>query len=179
MLLLSQPKGNDFRSVRDKAMLELMYATGIKVSELIDLRVTDINITVGVLNLRTEKHERIIPIYSDALQSLSFYISKVRPAVIYNANDDILFTNMSGQSLSRQGFWKIVKSYAKKANITKEITPVTFRHSFATHLLENGADLKDIQQMLGHSDISTTNIYAQLVKNKYAVTYKKFHPLAK
>ncbi len=179
MLLLSQPNGNDYKSLRDKAMLELMYATGIKVSELIELNVSDVNLAVGILNLHTEKHERIIPIYSDALKSLAYYINNVRPAVMFNSEDDILFTNMSGQPLSRQGFWKIVKSYAHKANITKEITPVTFRHSFATHLLENGADLKDIQQMLGHSDISTTSIYAQLVKNKYTVSYKKFHPLAK
>ncbi len=179
MLILSQPKGDDFKSARDKAMLELMYATGIKVTELIELNLSDVNLTVGILHLHSEKHERVIPIYSDALKSLSYYINNVRPAVIYNSSDDVLFTNMSGQPLSRQGFWKIVKSYAVKANITKDITPVTFRHSFATHLLENGADLKDIQQMLGHSDISTTSVYAQLVKNKYAVSYKKFHPLAK
>lgn len=179
MLILSQPDGNDFKSARDKAMLELMYATGIKVSELIELTLSDVNLSVGILHLHSEKHERIIPIYSDALKSLTYYITNVRPAVIYSSKEDTLFTNMSGQPLSRQGFWKIVKSYAEKANITKEITPVTFRHSFATHLLENGADLKDIQQMLGHSDISTTNVYAQLVKNKYAISYKKFHPLAK
>lgn len=179
MLLLSQPDGSNFKSARDKAMLELMYATGIKVSELIELTINDINLSVGILHLHNEKHERIIPIYSEALKSLTYYINNVRPAVIYDSDDEVLFTNMSGQPLSRQGFWKIVKSYAEKANITKEITPVTFRHSFATHLLENGADLKDIQQMLGHSDISTTNVYAQLVKNKYAISYKKFHPLAK
>ncbi len=179
MLLLAQPNGDDFKSQRDKAMLELMYATGIKVSELIDLNLTDINLSVGILNLRGSKNERIIPIYSNALKTLDNYINNVRPIVIYNNNEEKLFTNMSGQPLSRQGFWKIVKSYAKQADIKKEITPLTFRHSFATHLLENGADLRDVQQMLGHSDISTTNIYAQLVKNKYAISYKKFHPLAK
>ncbi len=179
MLLLAQPNGNDFKSQRDKAMLELMYATGIKVSELIDLTISDINLSVGILHLRNNKNERIIPIYPNALKTLENYINKIRPIVIYNNNEEKLFTNMSGQALSRQGFWKIVKSYAKQADIKKEITSLTFRHSFATHLLENGADLKDVQQLLGHSDISTTNVYAQLVKNKYAISYKKFHPLAK
>lgn len=179
MLLLAQPNGDDFKSQRDKAMLELMYATGIKVSELIELTISDINLSVGILHLRNNKSERIIPIYPNALKTLEHYITKVRPVVIYNSNEEKLFTNMSGQSLSRQGFWKIVKAYAKQADIKKEITSLTFRHSFATHLLENGADLKDVQHLLGHSDISTTNVYAQLVKNKYAISYKKFHPLAK
>ncbi len=179
ILLLAQPNGDDFKSQRDKAMLELMYATGIKVSELIDLTLSDINLSVGILHLHGSKNERIIPIYSSALKTLENYINKVRPIVIFNNNEERLFTNMSGQPLSRQGFWKIVKSYAKQADIKKEITSLTFRHSFATHLLENGADLRDVQQMLGHSDISTTNVYAQLVKNKYALSYKKFHPLAK
>lgn len=177
--LLSQPKGNDFKSCRDKAILELMYATGIKVSELVDLKLSDLNLEIGILHLHSDKHERIIPIYPGAVKTIAHYIEFVRPSVVYDINEDRLFTNMSGQPLSRQGLWKLVKGYASQANIDKEITPHTFRHSFAAHLLENGAQLNDIQKMLGHSDISTTNIYAQVVKNKYALAYKKYHPLAK
>lgn len=177
--LLSQPNGNDFKSCRDKAILELMYATGIKVTELVDLKVTDLNLTIGILHLHDNKHERIIPIYPEAVKALSHYITNVRPSVVYDVNEDRLFTNMSGQPMSRQGLWKLVKGYASQANISKEITPLTFRHSFAAHLLENGAQLNDIQKMLGHCDISTTNIYAQIVKNKYAIAYKKYHPLAR
>ncbi len=177
--LISQPSGSDYKSIRDRAMLELLYATGIKVSELIELEVTDLNLQIGILNLKNAKNERIIPIYPAAVKTLQNYFYNVRPAVITNVSEVRLFTNMSGEALSRQGFWKIVKHYAQKANIQKEITPHTLRHSFAAHLLENGADLKDIKEMLGHSDISTTQIYAQLMKNKYALDYKKFHPLAR
>ncbi len=177
--LLSQPSDSDYKSIRDKAMLELLYATGIKVSELIELEVTDISLQIGILNLKNAKNERIIPIYPAAVKTLQNYILHVRPAIVTSPLESRLFTNMSGEPLSRQGFWKIVKFYAQKANIKKEITPHTLRHSFAAHLLENGADLKDIKEMLGHSDISTTQIYAQLMKNKYALDYKKFHPLAK
>lgn len=177
--LLSQPNGNDFKSCRDKAILELMYATGIKVTELVDLKVSDLNLSIGILHLHDDKHERIVPIYPEAIKVLSHYITNVRPSVVYDINEERLFTNMSGQPMSRQGLWKLVKSYAAQANISKDITPLTFRHSFAAHLLENGAQLNDIQKMLGHCDISTTNIYAQVVKNKYAIAYKKYHPLAK
>lgn len=176
--LLAQPNGSDYKSIRDKAMLELLYATGIKVSELIELEVSDVNLQIGILNLKNSKNARIIPIYPAAVKTLQSYIFNVRPAIINDMNDERLFSNMSGEPLSRQGFWKIVKFYAQKANIDKDITPHTLRHSFAAHLLENGADLKDIKDMLGHSDISTTQIYAQLMKNKYANDYKKFHPLA-
>ncbi len=177
--LLSQPSGNDFKSCRDKAILELLYATGIKVTELVDLKVSDLNLTIGILHLHDNRHERIIPIYPEAVKVLSHYINNVRPSVVYDIKEESLFTNMSGQPMSRQGLWKIVKGYASQANISKEITPLTFRHSFAAHLLENGAQLNDIQKMLGHCDISTTNIYAQIVKNKYAIAYKKYHPLAR
>ena len=179
LLLLSQPNGSDFKSCRDKAILELMYATGIKVTELVDLRVNDLNLTIGILHLHSDKHERIIPIYPEAVKVISHYINNVRPSVVFDINEERLFTNMSGQPLSRQGLWKLVKGYAVQANIAKDITPHTFRHSFAAHLLENGAQLNDIQKMLGHCDISTTNIYAQVVKNKYALAYKKYHPLAR
>ena len=177
--LLSQPTGTDYKSIRDKAMLELLYATGIKVSELIELEISEINLQIGLLNLKSSKNERIIPIYPAAVKTLETYILNVRPAITNSPDEEKLFTNMSGEKLSRQGFWKIVKYYAEKANINKDITPHTLRHSFAAHLLENGASLKDIKDMLGHADISTTQVYAQLMKNKYVQDYSKFHPLAK
>ncbi len=177
--LLAQPSGSDYKSIRDKAMLELLYATGIKVSELIELSVSDINLQIGILSLKNIRNERIIPIYPAAVKTLQTYIMNVRPAIIADGEEERLFTNMSGGTLSRQGFWKIVKHYADMAKINKDITPHTLRHSFAAHLLENGAELSDIKEMLGHSDISSTQVYAQLMKNKYARDYKKFHPLAK
>lgn len=177
--LLAQPTGTDYKSIRDKAMLELLYATGIKVSELVELEISEINLQIGLLNLRSSKNERIIPIYPAAVKTLETYIFNVRPAIISSPDEQKLFTNMSGEKLSRQGFWKIVKYYAEKADINKDITPHTLRHSFAAHLLENGASLKDIKDMLGHADISTTQVYAQLMKNKYVQDYSKFHPLAK
>ncbi len=179
VLLLSQPDGSDYKSIRDKAMLELLYATGIKVSELIELRVSDINLQVGILHLKSGKKERVVPIYPAAVATLTEYIVNVRPAIILLENEDRLFTNMNGQKMSRQGFWKIVKHYAMRAGIKKDITPHTLRHSFAAHLLENGAKLQDIKEMLGHSDISSTQVYAQFIKSKYASAYSKFHPLAK
>lgn len=177
--LLAQPSGVDYKSIRDKAMLELLYATGIKVSELIELTVDEVNVQIGILNLQSAKNNRIVPIYPAAVKTLTNYIINVRPAIVNDPEEERLFTNMNGDPLSRQGFWKIVKHYAELAKIDKDITPHTLRHSFATHLLENGANLKDIKEMLGHSDISTTQMYAQLMKNKYAQDYKKFHPLAK
>ncbi len=179
LLLLSQTDGTDFKSIRDKAMLELLYATGIRVSELIDLKVYDINLAIGILQLKKGDKERVIPIYPAAVKSLSNYILNVRPAIVSSADEDRLFTNMTGQHLSRQGFWKIIKHYADTAGIKKDITPHTLRHSFAAHLLENGAKLSDIKEMLGHSDISSTQVYARLMKTKYASSYAKFHPLAK
>ncbi len=177
--LLAQPSGSDYKSIRDKAMLELLYATGIKVSELIDVKLSDINLQIGILSINSTKNERIIPIYPAAVKTLQTYIYNVRPAIISDISEERLFTNMSGEPLSRQGFWKIVKYYAQKTKIKKEITPHTLRHSFAAHLLENGANLMDIKEMLGHADISTTQIYAQLMKNKYTQDYNKFHPLAR
>lgn len=177
--LLHQPNGSDFKSFRDRAMLELLYATGIKVSELISLKVSDINLNIGILHLKSAKGERVIPIYPDAIKALSTYINNVRVFIIIDNENDYLFTNMNGQAMTRQGFWKIIKQYAAQAKIKKEITPHTLRHSFAAHLLENGAQLSDIKEMLGHADISSTQIYAQIMKNKYASAYKKFHPLAR
>ncbi len=179
VLLLSQPSGNDFKSIRDKAMLELLYATGIKVSELIDLTVSDVNLQIGIVHLHNGKKERIIPIYPAAVKSVADYLVNVRPAIVLENREDKLFTNMTGQHMSRQGFWKIIKHYAETAGIKKDITPHTLRHSFAAHLLENGAKLSDIKEMLGHSDISSTQVYAQLMKSKYTAAYAKFHPLAR
>ncbi len=179
VLLLSQPNGDDFKSIRDKAMLELLYATGIKVSELLQVKVSDINLTIGILHLNNNGKERIVPIYPAAVKSLEDYIQNARGALIEDDTQDILFTNLNGQPMSRQGFWKIIKFYAEKAGIKQDITPQTLRHSFAAHLLENGAKLQDIKEMLGHSDISSTQVYAQFVKNKYTSKYAKFHPLAK
>lgn len=177
--LLNQPAGNDFKSCRDKAMLELLYATGIKVSELISLKVTDINLNIGILHMRSEKNERIVPIYPEAVKTISKYLFNVRNVMVSGEDIDFLFTNMNGQPMTRQGFWKIIKQYAAQAKIKKDITPHTLRHSFAAHLLENGAQLADIKEMLGHADISSTQIYAQIMKNKYAAAYKKYHPLAR
>lgn len=178
VLLLSQPSGVDFKSIRDKAMLEILYATGIKVSELIELKVGDINLQIGILHLKNGKKERIVPIYPAAIRSVANYLVNVRPAIVLEENEDKLFTNMNGKPMSRQGFWKIIKHYADTAGIQKDITPHTLRHSFAAHLLENGATLSDIKEMLGHSDISSTQIYAQMMKSKYTSAYSKFHPMA-
>lgn len=179
LLLLAQPNGSDYKSIRDKAMLELLYATGIKVSEIIDLTLSDINLQIGIVHLRNGKKERIIPIYPAAVKSVADYLVNVRPAIVLEDGEDKLFTNMTGQQMSRQGFWKIVKHYAETAGIKKEITPHTLRHSFAAHLLENGAKLSDIKEMLGHADLSSTQIYAKLMKSKYTSAYAKFHPLAR
>lgn len=179
VLLLSQPDTEDFKGIRDKAMLEILYATGIKVSELLDLNVSDFNMQVGILHLKNNSKERIIPMYPAAVKSVADYLINVRPVIVEDSSQERLFTNMNGQAMSRQGFWKIIKHYANMAGIKSEITPHTLRHSFATHLLENGANLKDIKEMLGHSDISSTQIYAHLIKSKYTSNYSKFHPLAK
>lgn len=178
-LLLSQPDIVDAKGCRDKAMLELLYATGIRVSELIDLQIGDFNPDIGILHLAGKKGERIVPMYPAAVKAVSDYIARVRTVLVPDIRETALFTNMNGQPLTRQGFWKIIKTYAKSANIKKDITPHTLRHSFATHLLENGAQLKDIKEMLGHSDISSTQVYAQIVKDRYTQAYRKFHPRAR
>ena len=179
-LLLAQPDITELKGSRDKAMLELLYATGIRVSELIALNVDNVNLQVGILccsNARTG--ERVIPIYPEALDALSTYLEHVRNLVVFSDDEKALFTNMNGDRMTRQGFWKIIKGYAKQANIQKDITPHTLRHSFATHLLENGAQLRDIKEMLGHSDISSTQIYAQIIRQRYQSVYSNCHPKAK
>ena len=139
----------------------------------------DVNLQVGILHTHSGAHERIIPIYRDALKHIEEYLNYARPGIVTDESEDRLFTNMNGKPLTRQGFWKIIKHYADKANIKKDITPQTLRHSFATHLLENGAQLKDLKDILGHSDITSTQIYAQVLKSKYVKSYTQFHPLAK
>ena len=176
-LLLQQPQLTDFKGYRDKAMLELLYATGIRVSELINLDLSHVNTSAGFIRVGEEK-ERIIPLYPAAVKALRVYIAELRPQMIADPQQKSLFVNMNGERMSRQGFWKIIKSYQEKAGIQKQITPHTLRHSFAAHLLENGADLRSIQEMLGHSDISSTQIYAQIVKQNIKNVYEQCHPKA-
>ncbi len=177
-LLLDQPKCVDLKGYRDKAMLELLYATGIRVSELINLNLSDINFDVGFIKCNKKNKERIIPIGSLALKALQDYINKARKNMVKYSDEKALFVNVNGNRLTRQGFWKIIKQYRIQAKIGKDITPHTLRHSFAAHLLENGADLRSIQEMLGHSDISSTQIYAQIARNRIKEVYKKTHPRA-
>ena len=177
-LFLEQPDPSDAKGCRDKAMLELLYATGIRVSELIALNVQDVNLTVGFIRCENHGKERMIPLYKTAVLALAAYINQVRPQLLERPEELALFVNLSGERMSRQGFWKIVKYYQEKAGISKDITPHTLRHSFAAHLLENGADLKSIQEMLGHADISSTQIYTQLVNQKLKDVYIKAHPRA-
>ena len=174
--LLDQPCGDSPKEIRDKAMLELLYATGIRVSELINLEVSDVNMQMCFITCSDANKERVIPFGSKAKQALSRYLAQGRDALVEDHNSKILFANCSGQKMSRQGFWKLIKFYAKKANITADITPHTLRHSFAAHLVENGADLRSVQEMLGHSDISTTQIYATMNHNKIREVYAKAHP---
>lgn len=174
--LLEQPSGDSAKEIRDKAMLELLYATGIRVTELITLKVSDVNLSMGYIVCKDANKERVIPFGSAARNALDNYLGSVRESMIEDKKSDILFANCSGQPMSRQGFWKLIKHYAKKAGIQTDITPHTLRHSFAAHLVENGADLKSVQEMLGHSDISTTQIYANLSHNHIREVYAKAHP---
>ena len=175
---MEQPDTSDAKGCRDKAMLEVLYATGIRVSELISLDVLDVNLSVGFVRCESKNRERVVPLYRAAVKALTAYVNEVRPQLLDDPQETALFVNMAGERMSRQGFWKIVKYYQEKAGIKKEITPHTLRHSFAAHLLENGADLKSIQEMLGHVDISSTQIYAQVVNQKLRDVYTKAHPRA-
>ncbi len=177
-LLLSQPSAVDFKGVRDKAMLEVMYATGIRVSELIDLNVDDVNQDMGVIRCASVKKTRVIPLYPAAQKALSVYLSEVRSLIATNPAERALFVNIGGSRMSRQGFWKILKHYQAKAGIEKDITPHTLRHSFAVHLLENGADISALQELMGHSDISSTQLYTSLIDKKVKAVYEKCHPKA-
>ena len=177
-LLLEQPKCVDMKGYRDKAMLELLYATGIRVSELISLNIEDVNLSASAVRCVSHEKERFIPLYAAAVRSLKEYMDKVRPQMIASEDERSLFVNVNGERMTRQGFWKLIKTYQAKAHIEKTITPHTLRHSFAAHLLENGADLRSIQEMLGHADISSTQIYSQVVKSQLQEVYAKAHPKA-
>ena len=177
-LLLEQPKDVDLKGTRDKAMLEFAYATGMRVTEIISLNIEDIDLEKGYVNCHTTNKQRNIPLGSMSLKALKEYIEEARPVLIKREEEQALFVNINGQRLTRQGFWKIVKYYKEQAHITKDITPHILRHSFATHLIQNGADLKAIQTMLGHSDISSTQVYMQFQDEGLKNVYKKAHPRA-
>lgn len=178
--LLAQPDSLDkptAKSIRDKAMLELIYATGIKVSELISLALDDVDTTLGYIKCIGNDTARIIPIGHVAVSALSAYLGDVRQSMA-NEGENALFVNCNGGRLTRQGFWKLIKDYAHRAGIDKDITPHTLRHSFAAHLIENGADLVSVQEMMGHKDISSTQVYTKLVKSRIRDVYNKAHPRA-
>ena len=177
-LLLAQPVCTDAKGYRDKAMLEVMYATGMRVTELISLNVEDVNLELGMIKCHSGKKSRAIPLYPAAQKALAVYLSDVRSTMISDATEQALFVNVGGTRMSRQGFWKILKHYQAKAGIEKEITPHTLRHSFAVHLLENGADLGSLQELMGHSDISSTQVYAHMINQKLKSVYQKCHPKA-
>ena len=177
-LLLMQPACIDAKGFRDKAMLEVMYATGIRVTELIELNLEDVNLDLGIIKCSRGNKSRVIPLYPAALKDLSTYIRDVRDSMLAVPDEKALFVNVGGSRMSRQGFWKILKHYQASAHIDKEITPHTLRHSFAVHLLENGADLGSVQELMGHSDISSTQMYAHMINNKLKSVYEKCHPKA-
>ena len=177
-LLLSQPKCIDTKGYRDKAMLELLYATGIRVSELIDLNEKDVDLEKAEINCGTFDKIRKISLPERAVEALQNYVTLVRPQMILSEEENALFVNIAGERMSRQGFWKIIKYYASQAGIRKDITPHTLRHSFAAHLLESGADVKTIKEMLGHSDVASTQVYSGLLKASIADVYKHAHPHA-
>ena len=177
-LLLAQPSALDVKGIRDKAMLELMYATGIRVTELIELNVEDVNLDLGIIRCESAKKSRAIPLYPAALRAITVYLKDARNLMVADPTEKALFVNVGGSRMSRQGFWKILKFYQTKANIEKDITPHTLRHSFAVHLLENGADLGSVQELMGHSDISSTQMYTHMINQKIKSVYDKCHPKA-
>ena len=177
-LLLEQPKCTDMKGYRDKAMLETLYATGMRVSEMISLNVSDVSVAGAFIKCEGSGKFRIIPLYPAAVKALTTYLTDIRPKMVSGPEEEALFVNINGDRMTRQGFWKIIKHYQETAQISKDITPHTLRHSFAAHLLENGADLRSLQEMLGHSDISSTQIYTQVVKQNLKNVYNKYHPRA-
>ena len=177
-LLLDQPKSVDLKGIRDKAMLEFAYATGMRVTEIISLNIDDVNIKESYVTCNSGNNKRVIPLGSISLNALTEYLEKSRAILIKDEKEKALFVNINGKRLTRQGFWKIVKFYKEQANISKDITPHVLRHSFATHLLRNGADLKSIQTMLGHSDISSTQVYMQFKNENLKTIYNRAHPRA-
>ena len=177
-LLLEQPKATDLKGIRDKAMLEFAYATGMRVTEIISLNVEDINLDEGVVVCKNGSKQRTIPLGNISLKALKEYVTVARNVLIKKDDTKALFVNINGSRLTRQGFWKIIKYYKEQAHISKDITPHVLRHSFATHLLQNGADLKSIQAMLGHSDILSTQVYMQFQDDSLKDIYRKAHPRA-
>ncbi len=177
-VLLSQPVCRNIKGYRDKALLEIMYATGMRASDIIKLRVSDVNLSVGCIYCKDKNKERLIPIYAYARDCVKDYMEK-RKLIPNSDQNDFLFLNLSGSPLTRQGLWKIIKFYQRKSGINVDITPHTLRHSFAIHLIENGADLKSVQEMMGHSDISSTQIYEKIINNKLTEVYSNAHPRAK
>ena len=177
-LLLAQPVPVDPKGIRDKAMLEVMYATGIRVTELISLDVDDVNLELGIIKCNGAKKTRAIPLYPAALKALAAYMQEARSFLVADSEENALFVNVNGNRMSRQGFWKILKHYQDTAGISKEITPHTLRHSFAVHLLENGADIGAVQELMGHSDISSTQLYTHMLNQKIKSVYEKCHPKA-
>lgn len=176
-LLLAQPNVNKIKGCRDKAMFEILYATGIRVSELINLDETDINLTIGLVSCRSGR-ARVVPIHESAVEAVSLYLSFARPKLIVDG-ETALFVNTNGERMTRQGFWKILKTYSEQAKIDADITPQMLRNSFATHLLENGANIQALQEILGHAGISSTRAYARIVKHQLKDMYSKSHPMAK
>lgn len=174
--LLKQPSEDTPKGIRDTAMLELLYATGMRVSELLHLEIQDVNLHLGYVACHDNEKERIIPIGSISKDALVYYMDRARGTFVKNREEKALFTNCTGKAMSRQGFWKVLKSYADEAGIKRDITPHTLRHSFAVHMLQNGADVKSVQEMLGHSDISTTQVYLGMNMNKMRDVYMKAHP---
>lgn len=176
--LLAQPNTKENKGIRDKAMLELLYATGIKVSEMVDLNVDDVNFQLSFVRCGSGEKERFVSLYPVAARALAEYVENARKLMILHPDEKALFVNILGERMTRQGFWKVIKNYTASAKIHKVITPHTLRHSFAAHLLENGANVHDIQEILGHSDISSTMRYTKLLKSKLNKGYIKFHPRA-
>lgn len=174
--LLEQPSSKDLKGQRDKAMLELLYATGIRVTELVSLVITDVNVNAGHIKVKKKNKERVIPVSNTALKYLKEYIENVRPLLIKTEEEPSLFINANGQKMTRQGFWKILKQYKDEAKIEKELTPHTIRHSFAVHMLQNGAELKSVQELLGHTDVASTMMYTHVADLKLRDEYLKAHP---
>ena len=174
--LLEQPSGTSPKELRDRAMLELLYATGMRVSELISLKMTDLNLILSYVVCSDGEKERVIPFGDNARQALERYLKSGRAQLLKDIDSGYLFVNCSGNVMSRQGFWKLIKQYAAKAGIVADITPHTLRHSFAAHLVQNGADLKAVQEMLGHSDISTTQVYLNMSADRVRRVYREAHP---
>lgn len=175
--LLRQPQGDTAKAIRDRAMLELLYATGIRVSELVQLQTEDVNLAMEYLLCSHGTRERVVPFGRTAKRSLEQYLEKARPKLVKDPSCTMLFTNLSGHKMSRQGFWKLIKQYAKEAGISGEITPHTLRHSFAAHLVGNGADLSAVSRMMGFTDLSAAQIYADMHQVSVREAYTKAHPM--